>query len=193
MKSIVIKTAVKTLIAAVVALLIAFGIASVGFPRSMSGICENTGNYWLAARYASLSFIYTGDIDDLWRGAENGRRAGDNAKVIEFNEKMTKHSNFGKLCAEKGGEPVRQYVYANLAQAKYSESDKQGAVNAVKDALDGVDGFPKNNALAVLAVTVSKAGDKATADMLYELMKDRDDGSEYFSAVERVLKGTGGN
>ena len=180
------------MVAAVAALLIAFGIASVGFPRSMSGICENTGNYRLAARYASLSYIYTGDINDLWRGAENGRRAGDNEKVIEFNEKMVAHSNFEKLCAEKGGQTVRQYVYANLAQARYAASDRQGAVDAVKDALEGVEGFPKNNALAVLAVTVSAAGDVSAAEQLYELMKDRGDGSEYYSAVERVLKGTGG-
>lgn len=104
MKKVVFKTALKTLLTVIIALLIAFGIASLGFPGSMASLCEKAGNYSLAAGYSSLSYTYSKDIDDLARCAEDSILSKSDGKIIKYCGKLLNHDGFDELCKRKSGD-----------------------------------------------------------------------------------------
>lgn len=101
LKDVVVKTALKTLLAVIVALILAFGIASLAFPRGMANICEDMGNYTMAVSYSSLSYKYTGDIEDLARCAEDSIFAKKDKKIVKYCEELLQHKDFEELCTEK--------------------------------------------------------------------------------------------
>lgn len=128
MKKVVLKTALKTILGLLIALIIAVLIASFGFPKSMASLCERTGSYSLAATYSSLSYKYTGDIEDLARCAEDSIFAKNDNKIIKYCEKLINHEKFDELCEKKseqlslGSLPLavdyKQFIADNLSAAK---------------------------------------------------------------------------
>ena len=89
MFNVVVKTALKTLLGVIIALLIAFAIASLGFPGSMASLFENWGNYSLATGYASLSYSYSGNAEDLARCFQDSVLAGNDGDIVRSAKSFT--------------------------------------------------------------------------------------------------------
>lgn len=190
MKNLIGKTIVKTVLGLVVALALAFVIMSFGFPQYMADMCEDLGAYRAATGYASLRYAYTRDISDLDRCARGSIFSGDGGRIIKYCGKLTEDEDFALLCGDEG-EDYRQYIFANLAAAEYGAGQKDEAVATAERALSGVEGFPKNNALAILAIRVAEDGDGATAATLLCLLADiapADGQADYYQSVKNILQ-----
>lgn len=127
LKDVVFKTALKTLLAVIIALLLAFGIASLGFPSQMADICENTGNYSLAVNYSSLAYAYSGDVEDLGRCAEDSILAKNDKKTVKYCEKLIGHKDFEEFCAEKSGVIIVGGIELNLDYKTFITENLQAA------------------------------------------------------------------
>lgn len=205
MFKVVFKTAVKAIIGIAILALIVFGVLSLGFPSTMAGLCENTGNFYMAAGYASLSYTYTGDVNDLNRCFADNVQAKNDGDIVRFGEKLVQDEKFGEVCetnsktvtTENGKVFIdyKQFVYGNIACAKYRLGDKDEAVSATKTAMDGVENFPKNNAVAYLSLQVIESGDKGTAEKLLaemEKFKPAEDETGYYNTLKSELQKVGG-
>lgn len=164
----------------------------------MAGLCEKTGSYSLATAYASLKYTYSGDVEDLARCAEDGILSGNNSNVLNYCEKLVSDENFDELCAKKDEEfsskadnfSYRQYVFGNLAAAKFKAGKTEEAISSAKTAMDGAAEFSKNNAYAILATTVCAKGDKAAAALLLTELQSQNYQGEYFASVTNALNKT---
>lgn len=196
MFKVILKTAIKTLIIVAVLALVAFGIASLGFPSEMAGLCEKSGNYSLATGYASLSYTYSKDVNDLNRCFADSVFAKNDNDVVKFGDMLIAHEKFEEACqtnsktvTTQGGTVItidyKQYVYGNVSVAKYKLGKKDEALELAKTAMNAEDvqGFPKNNALAMLSLQVIESGDKDTAAKLLEEVQTHADESEYYTVL----------
>ncbi len=195
MKNIVLKTALKTFLALLIALLLAFGVASLGFPQHMATFFENVGNYSFATGYASLRYTYTGDVSDLARCVDDSIYCGNDDNIISFGEKLVGHSGFKSYCVSRdnGSSPesmYRQFVYGNIAKSKYNKGDKDAALDCAVEGMNGIEGFPINNSVALLAVRVAQKKDAETARKLLDTVNTYTpltSEEEYFGKVINVL------
>lgn len=195
------KTALKTLLLLAVVVLVAFGVASLGFPSEMAGLCEKSGNYSFATVYADLSYKYTKDVNDLNRCFTDSVYAGNDSKIVKYGDDLIKDEKFAEVCEDitvikitNGSEEkeisvdYKQYVYGRVAAAKYRRDKKDEALELATKAMEGVSGFPKNNALAILSLQVIESGDKDTAKtLLAEVEKHQDAANEYYTALVNEL------
>ncbi|MBD5584767.1 MAG: hypothetical protein HDQ88_06775 [Clostridia bacterium] len=199
MLNIVIKTALKTLLGVIIALLVAFAIASLGFPASMATLFENWGDYSTATGYASLNYSYTKKPDDLARCVQDSIISKNDNDIIKYGEQFIELKEFDEVCARKSEEyklSFNQLVYGNLACAKYRQGYKETALKYAKDGYAKVkeEGFIPGNAIAQLSVQVAEKSDKATAEKLLEEVNSvtfvGDGNAEYYEAVKSVLTKT---
>lgn len=153
MKKIIIKTAIITFASVIAALALAFGIASLAFPQRMSKICEDMGNYKLAASYAERQYGYSGSTDDLYRCARLYIRVGDRDKIIEYCGKLVEKQDFEERC----GANV-QYVYGNYATALYLSGKDDEAIEIAERSAGN--NFQIPNAYADLTVQAVERNDK---------------------------------
>lgn len=205
MSKVILKTALKTLLIAAVLALVAFGIASLGFPSEMAGLCERSGNYSMATGYASLSYTYSKNVNDLNRCFIDSVYAKNDNDIVKFGDELISNEKFEEICennskkvtAENGTEIIidyKQYVHGNVAAAKYRKGNGEEALKTAKNAMDGVQGFPKNNALSSLALAVIDAGDADFAKtLLEEIQTNHADDTDYYAALVSELKKVGGN
>lgn len=133
LKDVVIKTALKTVLAVITALVIAFGIASLAFPGGMANICENTGNYSMAVGYSSLAYKYSGKVEDLARCAEDSIFSKKDKKIVKYCGELMAHDDFEKLCADKSGSLVLGGVQLTLNYKQYITDN----FNAAQARLEG--------------------------------------------------------
>lgn len=205
MFKVVFKTAVKAIIGVAILALVVFGVLSLGFPSTMAGLCENTGNFSMAAGYASLSYTYSGDVNDLNRCFADNVQAGNDNDTVRFGEKLIQDEKFGEVCetnsktvtTENGKVFIdyKQFVYGHVACAKYRLGDREAALEAAKSAMDGVENFPKNNALATLSLQVIQKADKDTAEKILaelERFSPADDEKNYYNTLKSELTKVGG-
>ncbi len=204
MFKVILKTAAKTVLFVAVLALVAFAVASLGFPSEMAGLCEKSGNYSLATGYASLSYTYTGDADDLNRCFLDSVYAKNDSDIVKFGDKLIADEKFQEVCdknsktlaAENGTVIVidyKQYVCGNVSAAKYRSGKIDEALQTASTAMEGVQGFPKNNALAILSLQVINRGDKDTAGkLLAEIANHADTENEYYNTLTNELKNVGG-
>ena len=179
MFKVILKTALKTLIIVAVIVLVAFGVASLGFPSEMAGLCEKSGNYSMATGYASLSYTYSKNVNDLNRCFTDSVYAKNDNDIVKFGDQLISDERFAEVCESitvikvKTGEkeieiPIdyKQYVCGHVSAAKYRKGKNDDALEVAKAAMEGIQGFPQNNALAVLSLQAIESGDKDTADKL---------------------------
>lgn len=206
MSKVILKTALKTLLIVAVLALVAFGIASLGFPSEMAGLCERTGNYSMATGYASLSYTYSKNVNDLNRCFVDSVYAKNDNDIVKFGDELISNEKFEEVCENNskkvttgnGTEIIidyNQYVNGNVAAAKYRKGNGEEALTTAKKAMDGVQGFPKNNALSSLALAVIEKGDADFAKTLLDEIQTNhaDDGNDYYVAFVNELKKVGGN
>lgn len=189
MFKVIYKTALKALLAVIIALVLAFGVASLAFPQSMASMCEKLGNYSGAVSYASLRYTYTKNVDDLARCADDSILAKSDGKIVKYCGKLVEHEDFDEVCKKKSTELLdyRQSVYGNLSAAQYRKGETQTAIQTAVKAMEGVNGFPKNNAFVFLTLEVQKKADKDTAVLILEEIKNYEDQSVTYNAVKNVL------
>lgn len=188
MKHFVAKTILKTLLIAILALGVAFGVASLGFPAQMAGMFENMGAYSFATGYASLAYTYSGKTEDLARCVDDSIFAHDDKNIVSFGDKLLADGGFGDYCSGRTG--YKQFVTGSIACAKYRRGDKEGALNTAGNAL-GSEGFPRPNALGALCLAAYDAQDREFMDELYAEVSARtpsDEGeSGYLSDILQLL------
>ncbi|MDE7083014.1 MAG: hypothetical protein K2O89_04855 [Clostridia bacterium] len=202
MFKVIFKTALKTLLVVALVVLVAFGIASLGFPSEMAGLCEKSGNYSLATGYASLSYTYTGNVNDLNRCFLDSVYAKNDSDIVKFGDKLISDEKFEEVCNLMNGQPskvegvtidYKQYVHGSVAAAKYRSGNKEEALKTAIAAMDGVEGFPINNALAILSLQVISDGDTDTANsLLAEIENHGEAGNEYYETLIKELRNVGG-
>lgn len=154
MFKVIIKTALKTLLALIIVLALAFVGLSLGYPSGMAGFFENCGMYSFAKGYASLSYTYTGNISDLARCFNDGVMAGDDGNTANRGNELISNEKFEEFCiaeTERLGLDYRQFVYGNTACAEYRRGQKSEALETALKAVTDKNSFPVNNALAQLA------------------------------------------
>ncbi len=127
LKEVVLKTALKTLLAVIIALVLAFGIASLAFPGGMANICENTGNYSMAAGYSSLAYKYSGKVEDLARCAEDSIFAKKDKNIVKYCNELLQHKDFDRLCEEKSGNVIVNGVQLKLDYRQYITDNRDAA------------------------------------------------------------------
>ncbi len=167
LKNVILKTALKTLLAVVTALVIAFTVLCFGFPQTVAELFEKSGNYSAAIPFAALKYTYSGSADDLARCAEDSVLANDYPNVVRFCGELTVNEDFTALC-ERKDEVIaagfyRQYIFGNYSNALYLTGDADGALVAADKGMEGLEGFPPGNTYAKLAIAVAEAKDGKTA------------------------------
>lgn len=137
MNKLILKTALITLAALIVASLMVFSLWILCSPQSMASACEKTGNYSFAVMCADLRFKYTKNADDLARCAEDGILSGKDKHIISYGEKLVLHEDYNTVCERKDKKlseseygnytlSYNSYIRGHLAAAQYraGETDK---------------------------------------------------------------------
>lgn len=202
MNKVVLKTAFKTLGAVVILLIAAFLVVSFTMPQSMAKFGEDTGNYFIAANYASLRYAYTRDTGDLARCVEDFIYLGDDKGVEKYGGKLIYLDDFDSFCNEKDKQYAegelnlltngyKQYICGKVAVATYNRGNFEAAFDAAKSANKEKDKFPVGNAIAALAVRIAENKDalngKAMYDLLSEYAPTNADDLVYLGRVKSVL------
>lgn len=195
MKKIVVKTALKTLLIAFIALIAAFMVASFGFPGKMATMCENMGAYSSATLYADLAFNYSRTTSNLARCLDDSVFAGKDENIVKYGDRLIAREDFAAYAEERsaaanGAVDYFGFVYNNLTIAKYNRGDKDGALNTAKTAMEGVSDFPVNNAYAILAIQAASASDAELCQKIYELIVELSPTAEqqnYYLTVLSIL------
>lgn len=198
MNNVIVKTALKTLLAVIIALVVALAVLCLGFPQTVAGIFENSGNYSMAIPFASLRYTYTGSAEDLAKCAEDSIFAGDNRSVTVFCGELTKREDFPDICTKKD-ESVsqgyyRRYIYANYAYSLYLCGNADEALKAADEGVSGEEGFPLGNAYAKLAIAVAEAKDGQTALKLLERLNGitpEESEKNYLDKTKKVISDIG--
>lgn len=192
-KSIVTKTALKTLLAAIIAILVVFAAVSLGFPQHMATMFENLGSYSIATGYAGLAYKYNGTVENLARCVDDSIFAGSDANIVKYGEKLVTCGDFAEYSVgrtEESGIDYYHFVYSNLACAAYNRGDKDGAFERAQESMQDVDGFPENNALAALAIRSVESSDGQFSQKLYQEILTKAPTAEqqdYYLAVIDIL------
>ncbi|MCD8293781.1 MAG: hypothetical protein LUE27_00835 [Clostridia bacterium] len=171
-KNIVGKTIAKTVVAVIILIAIIYAVLSLIIPQHMATMYYNLGAYSAAARYASLRYTYTGNIEDLDRCANYAILSGKDKNVITFCGELLDDEDFDSYCSTKEeSEDYRQHIYASIASSYYSTGDTETALEYAETALKSIDYFPVNNAAGILTVKVAEAKDGSTAAILYSFIQ----------------------
>lgn len=207
MKNIVSKTALKTVIALIVVIIAAFGVACFGFPQHMATFFEGAGNYSAASSFASLAYTYSGDYNDLARCVDYSILSGDDEKIVKYVTMMAGNKRFEEYCEErdeitrnklensnveiKTDYSYKQYVIGNLACSQYAMGDSDLAIETAVTAMEN-GGFPANNVFAMLARRAALNKDTEMKEKLYKIISERTDvgldEENYRDAVLKILK-----
>lgn len=203
MNNVITRTALKTLLVLIIAAILAFGVASLGFPAQMATLFENMRAYGFATGYAGLAYSYSGTVENLSRCVDDSILAGDHINIVNYGEQLVGREDFIDYAAERTQrerenlpEELKQsynyynIVYSNLVCAKYDNGDKDGALTTANESMKHLGGFPVNNALAALAIRAKQRADSVFAEKIYSAVKaitpDADQ-REYYDAVIAIL------
>lgn len=177
----------------IIAVALAFATASLGFPQHMATMFENMGAYSFAMGYAGLAYKYSGTVENLARCVDDSIFADDEANVINYGDKLVAHDDFIEYCTtrtEESGIDYYHFIYSNLACAKYTRDDADGAFETAQASMQNVADFPENNAYAALAIRAVKALDYEMAIKLYQEIIQKTPSAEqqeYYDAVIGIL------
>ena len=181
------------ILVAIIAIVVAFATASLGFPQQMATMFENMGAYTFATGYAGLAYKYSRSVESLARCVDDSIFAKDEANIVNYGDKLVARDDFVEYSAtrsEESGIDYYHFVYSNLACAKYSRGDKAGAFETAQASMQNVPDFPENNAYAALAIRAVKGLDYELAIKLYQEIIQKipsAEQQEYYDAVLEIL------
>lgn len=210
LKNIISKTALKTLLIVLIAVVLAFGVASLGFPQHMATFFENTGSYKIATGYASLAYTYSDTFENLVRCVDDSILSGDDSNIVSFASRLIAAEEFGEYCSLRDEEfkknlngsgfdastefSYKQYVAGHLSCSQYALGNTDGALETAKNAMSG-EYFPANNAYAMLATRAASRNDAEMKEkLLSEIESVIQSGSfkpeqyEYLQTVKNLLE-----
>lgn len=198
MNNVILKTALKTLLAIIIAAVLAFAVASLAFPAHMATLFENMRAYNFAVGYAGLAYGYSDTTENLARCLDDSILAGDSVNTVNYGNKLVLREGFleyaqSRTAAEREKLPAElrdkydyyNVVYGNIARAQYQRGDKDGALQTATDSMSNLSGFPVNNPLAALAAAAS--GDESFAVQLYNAVKSITPTAEQQAYYEQVI------
>ncbi|MCD7728578.1 MAG: hypothetical protein LUI60_01525 [Clostridia bacterium] len=196
-KNVLGKIALLTLGFVIALAILFFAFLSIATPGVLAGWCEKTGNYSMAARYASLHYAYTGDVEEVARCTQDSILAENDKYVVRYGTQFIDHEDFDAYCAERDlyyGEKYnisysyRQYIYGEIAVSYYSNGDTISAIGCAIEALDTnfdralytedgtaaytIYGFADSNALITLSLKVINNYDEAAAEYIAAVLSD---------------------
>lgn len=196
MKNIVASTAFKAVLIVIIALIVAFATASLGFPQHMATMFEEVGAYSFATGYAGLAYKYSGTVENLARCVDDSILGGDDANIVNYGNKLVKRNDFidysKKRTAASGKVDYYHFVYGNLARAKYNRNDKDGALKTAQTSMQDITDFPVNNAFGLLAVRATKKTDKEFCKKLLACIQELNlqpssEQQSYYGTVVKIL------
>lgn len=166
MNKVILKSALITVAAVIVAALIVFSMWILCSPQTMATSCERTGNYSFAITCAEMRYNRTNDVNDLARCAEDGILSGKDEHIVKYCETLTLHEDFKTLCKEKDEAlsgngygkyrlSYNGYISGHLAAAQYRTGDIGKAVKTAESG--GVQSFSK------LVIEIAERKDKPSA------------------------------
>lgn len=197
MNNLIVKTALKTLLGIVIAVIVAFGVASLGFPSAMASMWENFGNYSFATGYSSLAYSYSGSAEDLAQCLKYSVLAENNADTVKYGDKLIAHEDFEAVCRSRDEENTastdyaggyKQFVCGRVALAKYASGDFDGALSCALYAMEGVSDFPAGNALIVLSLEIIRLSDDGAAQSVLALLENYAPSGEVQENAYEVVK-----
>lgn len=186
MGNVVLKTALRTVLIVLIALFMAFGVASIAFPQHMATLFENMGAYSFATGYSGLAYAYKKSTANLARCVDDSILAHDDENIINYGEMLIARNDFEEFASAE----YKQFITGNLACAKYNKGEKDSALEIAKNAMAGVEGFPKNNALAALAIRAAQKKDALVKEELYKIIIEivpTEEQTDYHGAVIAIL------
>lgn len=189
MNKIILKTALITISALIIASLAVFGLWLVCSPQTMATSCEKTGNYALAVTCADLRYRYTNDVYDLVRCVDNAILSGNDKSISEHGEKLLSDEKLDEVCANRdkaipentAGIPFgyKSYICGHISVAEYRLGDIQKAVQTAEKG--GEKSFPK------LVIEIASRGDKTAAGEVLSALEKLEQTSET-KALSGILK-----
>lgn len=209
---IILKSALITLVTLIGAALVAFAVLSLAFPSAMAKMCEKTNNYSFAVRYAALSYTYSGDGEDVARCVEDAISSGKSSLVVKYGGKFLSHPQFSEVCDKKTEEwqrafsgnadigqqveernlvlDYRFYICGEIAVARYTRGDMNGALEAAEKGCENYIGFPAGNPYVQLALKVVAENDAQGKAELKSALDEKfgSETGEYFTGVYDLLK-----
>lgn len=188
MEKVVLKAAVKAVLAILIIFVLAFAVFNLAFPQHMATITENMGYYSLAVKYADLRYSYTKNYGDLVRCFEDGVLAKNDSYVIKYGEKVIENKDkFEELCADKQNADNTQYLYKDWAYSRISvsyynegrkDSNRDNGDKKILKAFElaiesnGTEEFRRSNALMSLAASIYTARDGDTALLMFRVLDE---------------------
>ena len=196
MEKIVVKTAVKTVLIILAAILAVFAVFNLAFPQHMATLTEGMGNYSLAVKYASLRYSYTHDSGDLARCFDDAVLSGNDGYIIKYGEELINCDKFDEVCESRNqGANILDYkqrVFGKVAVSYYNTGKKEEAVALAFDA-NGYNSFAYGNAVMTLAVAVRAANDSQyCAKLVSELNKVEPEIEVEQAYIDMVVKSLNG-
>lgn len=189
----------------IIAIAVVFATVSLALPQSMATMFENMGIYSFATGYAGLAYKYSRTVESLARCVDDSIFAKDEANVINYGDKLVARDDFKEYSEQRTKEDIERakedgvdmqnysyyhFVYSNLACAKYSRGDKDGALETAKVSMQDVSDFPENNAFGALAIRAVKNLDYELAIELYREIIQKTPTTEqtkYYNSVLEIL------
>jgi hypothetical protein len=168
----VVKTAVKAVVIIVSVLIVAFMVISFASPDSVATYLEQTGHYSYAAKYATLSYAYSGDIYDLARCVEDGILCEDNNIVLDYGEKLIADADFEQVVIYKNSYlsgDYRQFICGRVAIARYLNGNFSSALSLAYQ-VNGEETFESGNALIALGLKVISLKDSQNSVELLQCL-----------------------
>lgn len=202
MNNVIFKTALRVLAALVTLAVIAYVVLTFCFPRIMGQVCKSFNNYQLSTWYYSLSFSYTGEVQDIATCVENSIIVGNNQDIVTYGDRLFAVREFDEYCTERDSEfadgeyssvttSYKQYIVSNVAISKYALGNFDSALSCATLAM--TEDFPRPNALALLSLEAVEASDtQSAAKLLNEMGKYTPNGdtqTEYYNAIHGFLSG----
>lgn len=195
MKNVVTKTALKTVLIVLIALIAAFTTASLGFPQHMATMFEKMGAYSFATGYAGLAYKYKNTVDRLARCVDYSIFAEDDANIVNYGDELVARDDFkeyaeGRTAALDGEVDYFHFIYGRIACAKYISGKKDAAFETAQKSMQGVSDFPQDNAFAALAIRSVDNSDAEFSQRLLNEIKNFTPTAEqqtYYNAVIAIL------
>ena len=149
---VILKSALITIGALIVAVALSFTLWFFLAPRSMASISQQWGYYDFALTCANSQYKKSKKTDDLAFCAEISIYLADDYKIVKYCEPLTGKDDFEELCNKKDeklsktqygvyASDYRSYILGNLAVSEYRLGDLKKAVNTAE--LGDVDCFKR--------------------------------------------------
>ena len=191
---VILKAFLSTLGAIAALFLVMLCALVAGFPETMMDITYDMGMETPCIWFAERSYKRHDDIEVIALATSVAISEDNHKKVVSCGEKMIADNEFATYCAQKdeataasagdktvtdvNGEPILlkdligrydQYVYGQICLSKYELGDADGAIAR---AITLTEGFPRNNALAVLLISALERSDTATVETIKGKMNE---------------------